>query len=228
MTMHRLIATLALAAASIAPASAEVVQAGEGSFVLRFTATVAAAQDEVWKQVLRPADWWSSDHTFSGDAANLWLDGQATGCFCEKLPRPADLAEGLRSGSAEHLRVLYVEPPRALRLSGGLGPLQSEPVNGVMTLTLRSAAGRTRIALEYVVSGLVRRKGEEMAPLVDKVLAEQVARLAGKFPPVEQPAASGAPEAQSPSPEAPLPETPPESAPQEEEAPPAAASAEGR
>lgn len=200
--MRRLIAALVLVAAPVAPAAAEVVQAGEGSFVLRFAATVGAGQDDVWKQVLRPADWWSSDHTFSGDAANLWLDGQATGCFCEKLPRPADLAEGIRQGPVEHLRVVYVEPPRALRMTGGLGPLQSEPVNAVLTLTLREAAGRTRIAMEYVVSGLVRRKGDEMAPLVDKVLAEQLSRLVAKFPPVEPPAiAPGeAPAAPEPSP----------------------------
>lgn len=221
--MRRLIAALLLAAAPVAPAAAEVVQTGEGSFVLRFAATVGAGQDDVWKQVLRPADWWSSDHTFSGDAANLWLDGQATGCFCEKLPRPADLAEGIRQGSVEHLRVLYVEPPRALRMAGGLGPLQSEPVNAVLTLTLREAAGRTRIAMEYVVSGLVRRKGDEMAPLVDKVLAQQLARLAAKFPPVDQPAVTpgdavpgDSPEASGPSPDsavAPQPDPPAGNAP---------------
>lgn len=207
--MRRLIAALALAAGFGSPANAEVVQTGESSFVLRHVATVAASQEDVWKMLLRPADWWSSEHTFSGDAVNLWLDGQATGCFCEKLPRPADLAEGLRAGSVEHLRVLYVEPPRALRLTGGLGPLQAEPVNAVMTLSLRSAGGRTRIAMEYVVSGLVRRKGEDMAPLVDRVLGEQVGRLAGKFPAAEAAAAEEPAEAPNDAPaETPVDEQP--------------------
>lgn len=194
--MRKLLAVLVLAAGAASPAAAEIVQSGESSFVLRYAVTVAAPQEEVWKQLLRPADWWSSQHTYSGDASNLWLDGQATGCFCEKLPRPSDLSEGLRPGSVEHMRVIYVEPVRALRMTGGLGPLQSDPVNGVMTFSLRSGEGRTRIAMEYVVSGLVRRKGDEMAAQVDKVLGEQIARLAGRFSPVEQ----GAPEEPAASP----------------------------
>ena len=183
--MRILLTGLFCAATFAVPAAAEVVQTGEGSFVVRHSAVVGAPQVDVWKALLRPADWWSSDHTYSGDAANLWLDGQATGCFCEKLPRKDGLPEDLRPGSVEHMRVIYVEPPRALRMVGGLGPLQAEPVTAVMTFSIRSSGKRTGIAMDYVVSGLVRRKGEEMAPLIDKVLGGQMGRLAGLFPAVE-------------------------------------------
>lgn len=183
--MRIFLTSLACVGALASPAAAEVVQTGEGSFVVRHSLVVGAPQVDVWKQLLRPADWWSSDHTYSGDASNLWLDSQATGCFCEKLPRKDSLPEDLRPGSVEHMRVIYVEPPRALRMVGGLGPLQAEPVTAVMTFSIRSSGTRTGIAMDYVVSGLVRRKSEDMAPVIDKVLGEQMARLAGRFPPVE-------------------------------------------
>lgn len=196
---------LALAATGLAaPASAEVVQSAENGFVIRFNGQVPAGSEDVWKQLMRPADWWSSAHTYSGDAANLWLDGQATGCFCEKLPLAKNAPEGMRPGSAEHLRVVYVEPGRAIRMVGGLGPLQSDAVAGVMTISLKAGNGGTRIALEYAVSGFLKLKSAEMAPAVDKVLGEQFKRLTDKFAPAAAAAAeSGA--------EAPAKEAPPKS-----------------
>jgi hypothetical protein len=80
------------------------------------------------------------------------------------------------------MHIIYAEPGRVLRLSGGLGPLQSEAVTGTLTITLKALpAGGTRIQWFYVVGGYGRFKFTEVAVAVDKVLEEQVKRLAGKL-----------------------------------------------
>lgn len=189
---------IVIAFALAAPSQAEVTASGETSFVSRHVIEVSATPMQVWAQFIAPSGWWSGGHTYSGDAANLYMDAQATGCFCELLPLPEGAPAGTRRGSVEHLRIVYSEPGRVMRLQGGLGPLQSEAVNGTLTVTLREQNGKTRILWEYVVSGYIRQGAQTMAPLVDRVLGEQFARLAAKFPgasPVPTPSASASPSA---------------------------------
>lgn len=179
--MHRL---LILAALLASPAKAELAASSDAGFVSDHVATVAAAPAAVWKVLVAPNQWWSPSHTYTGDAANLYLDAQATGCFCEKLPKPADAPEGQRMGSVEHLHVVYADPQRGvLRMVGGLGPLQGEAVQGVLTITLTGEGEGTRIHWRYAVGGVWQAKPAEMGPLVDKVLGEQVRRLADKAGP---------------------------------------------
>ncbi len=173
---------LALAATTLlasGPAAlAEVTRYSETSFVINHSVQIKADRATTWAALIAPNKWWSPSHTYSGDAANLYLDAQATGCFCEKLPRPADALAGQRIGSVEHMHVVYADPQRGvLRMIGGLGPLQSEPVHGVLTITLRPREGGTRIEWQYVVGGAFSVKPEALAPLVDKVLGEQLDRL---------------------------------------------------
>jgi hypothetical protein len=89
-------------------------------------------------------------------------------------------------GSVEHMRIVYADPQAGvLRMVGALGPLQSEALSGALTITLKPGAAGTRIELDYVVGGFMRMKPEQIAPLVDKVLGEQVQRLAAKLTPAE-------------------------------------------
>lgn len=175
-------AALALAAQ---PAAAEVVAQSEAGFVTRTAVTVKADPAAAWLALVAPNQWWNGEHTYSGDPANLYIDPQATGCFCEKLPPTKDAPPGARPGSIEHMHVIYAAPARVLRMSGGLGPLQSEAVEGTLTITLKPVDGGTRILWEYVVGGYMRQKIPELAPLVDKVLLEQLARLAARLGSVE-------------------------------------------
>ncbi len=182
-----------LIAASAVPAQAEVVAQSDAGFVIKQSVEVSADQQAVWKALIAPAKWWSSEHTWSHDAANLYLDAQATGCFCEKLPRPADAPADQRIGSAEHMHVIFADPQRGLlRMSGALGPLQGEALNGTLTIELKKTETGTRIELEYVVGGYMRMKTEEIAPAVDGVLGQQLAGLAKLFE-VAAPAASATP-----------------------------------
>lgn len=177
----------ALAASSFtsaAPAGAEVSLQNDTGFVIALSAETPASKDAVWKMLVTPAKWWSAEHTWSGDAANLYIDSQATGCFCEKLPKPADAPADQRMGSAEHMHIVFADPQRGiLRMKGGLGPLQGEPVDGVWTIELKPGAdGGTVIVWDYAVSGLIRMKGGEIAPAVDQVMGQQLARLVASLP----------------------------------------------
>lgn len=180
MILPGLVAALALAA----PAQAEVIAKSDAGFVTRATVTVAKPPAETWAALVAPARWWNKAHTWSGDAANLYLDPQATGCFCEFLPLPKDGPPNGRRGSVEHMHVIHVDPNKVLRMSGALGPLQSEALNGTLTVTLKPVDGGTRILFEYVVGGYMRFKTDDIAPAVDGVMSEQLHRLAALLGPV--------------------------------------------
>jgi hypothetical protein len=181
-----IVGSLALA---VPGAEAEVVTSTETGFVVRLAREVTTPPVEAWKTILAPAQWWQSQHTFSGDAANLTLDPQVGGCFCEVLPRPAGAPATQKPGGVQHMRVVYIEPPRAMRLVGALGPLQSEALAATMTVTVKPTEKGSRILFEYVVGGFMRYKVDEIAPAVDRMLAAQLASLAGKLGPVAEPAA---------------------------------------
>ena len=162
------------------PARAEVVARADNGFTVRHVAEVTAAPEDAWNALITPADWWNPEHSFSGDAKNLSITPRPGGCFCEVLPGE----EGAKAprGGVEHMRVVFVEQNKALRMVGGLGPLQSEAVQGVMTITLKPLdGGGTRLTWEYVVAGYMRYKSEQIAPAVDKVIGEQLTRLAEKL-----------------------------------------------
>ena len=158
------------------PATAEVTAQSDAGFVSRHEAQVAASPMEAWRLTTAPALWWNGEHTYSGDSGNMSLRAEPGGCFCETIPAGADTP----AGAIEHMRVLYVAPGAALRLSGGLGPLQSEAVTGVLTITFEPSGTGTRIVWEYVVGGYMRFPGETTAPLVDAVVGEQLRRLADR------------------------------------------------
>jgi hypothetical protein len=166
---------------SAASAHAEVVAQSDGGFVIRRAADVPAGAAESWIGLLQPAEWWSGEHTFSGDAQNLSLDPRTGGCFCEVLPPARDAESHRPRGAVEHMRVIYVENDRALRMSGALGPLQSEAVQGTLTIQLKPVGTGTRIMWEYVVGGYMRQPVAQIAPAVDRVLGEQLAGLARKL-----------------------------------------------
>lgn len=72
---------------------------------------------------------------------------------------------------------MYLQPGKALRFRGALGPLQAMGVAGSMTVTLAPASGGTDLTLTYAVGGYARNSFEDLAKAVDSVLGSQVARL---------------------------------------------------
>jgi len=209
-------------AAMATPAVAKVAEVSDRGFVVRHVVQVPASPEETWALLVKPSAWWDADHTWSGDAANLTLDARPGGCFCEVLPGEAKAPP---KGGVEHMRVVYVEKPRALRMVGALGPLQADAVSATLTVQFKAAEGTagTQILIEYVVGGYTRTPFDKLAPAVDGVIGAQFQRLGAKlgasfsaaFPsgeaapaPAEAPA--GGPAAEGDAGVLPLPEQPPE------------------
>jgi uncharacterized protein YndB with AHSA1/START domain len=182
------IAMLAAPALAIsAPAQAELTRANESGFVSRHEVVVEASPTKVWLALISPADWWRSEHTWSGDAANLTLTPQAGGCFCETIPETDEPGRFTLQGSVEHMRVIQAYPEQALRMQGALGPLQSEPVIGILTIAISKVDAGTRIVWEYNVGGPMRYQAPVISKAVDGVMGTQLAALTDLLGPVAKP-----------------------------------------
>jgi uncharacterized protein YndB with AHSA1/START domain len=181
-------ASFALLAAT--SAWAEVVETTADRFVTRAAASVKAPPLATWLALTKPGDWWNSAHSWSGDAKNMTLTPQGGGCFCERIPVGDSGNASAMEGSARHAEVLQAFPMKVLRMRGGFGPLQGEPANGVLTITLKEVPGGTRLMWEYNVGGPMRYKIAEIAPAVDGVMTEQLKRLQAHLGVLEERGAS--------------------------------------
>jgi len=161
-------AIVALIVCAAPAVHAEIADSTPSGFTVKFSASLHAPPAEVYQRIVRVGDWWSSDHSFSGDAHNLSIEARAGGCFCEKLPD---------GGSLRHMEVVFAWPGKLLRLYGGLGPLQGIAVAGPMTFQLKPEQGGTRLDLSYSVSGYTPQGVSSWAAPVNEVLGAQFARL---------------------------------------------------
>lgn len=153
------------------PGMADVEAVSEQGFVTRDVVIIAATTRQVWLALIKPAEWWNDDHTWSGDAANLSLVPSAGGCFCEAIPGEGDIP---LDGSARHAVVVQAIPDKALRLRGGLGPLQAGPATGVLTISLEEIEGGTKVTWEYNAGGPMGFEIETISKAVDGVMAQQL------------------------------------------------------
>jgi hypothetical protein len=157
---------IGLALAGVAAAAhAEVTDHTAAGFEVTEKVAVAAPPKKVWDALMRPDHWWSSEHSFSGDAKNFYFD--PSGCFCERL----------KVGAVRHMTIVYTDGATALRLYGGLGPLQFTGATGHLGFALKPAGTGTELTVTYDVGGYAKGGLEQFAGPVDKVLGEQVARL---------------------------------------------------
>ncbi|MBC7983383.1 MAG: SRPBCC family protein [Candidatus Obscuribacterales bacterium] len=148
---------------------AEVLRSSEVGFTVKHQAEVSMPPPAAWAALADIGRWWDPEHTYSGDARNLTLDPRVGGCFCEKL--------GMYAG-AQHMSVIFAQPPKLLRLAGALGPLQEFALAGSMTWQIEAGGGGSRITVTYTAGGYADRPLAEWAPIVDSVVATQVQRLA--------------------------------------------------
>ena len=150
-----------------APAHAEVLSADARGFEVSNSVNLVAPVAQAYAAFARVGSWWSSAHTYSGKAANMRLVLQPGGCFCETIPK---------GGGVEHMRVSVVMPNERLVLTGSLGPVLYEAAAGVMDVKFERAAGGAKVTMNYRAAGFAKGDADKMAPLVDKVLAEQLTR----------------------------------------------------
>ena len=173
--MKRMFIPAAILSALSSPAFAEVKATSETGFNVVHIAEVATTPDMVWKRLLAPKDWWNKAHSWSGSSEGFYIDPQANGCFCELFQDKGADGKLKTVGSVEHMRVIFAQPGKVLRMQGALGPLQSEAVVGTLTVAMEPAKDgkTTKVSFSYVVGGYMRYKVPEIAPAVDKVLGEQ-------------------------------------------------------
>ena len=154
-----------------APASPTVVFLTPNTFISTHMVQLeGSSPEQAYRRFMQIRRWWNPEHTYTGKLSKLTLDDEAGGCFCEDLP------EG---GSIEHMRVSLVQPGQRLVLTGGLGPLMFQGIAGTMDITFQqTGGGNTLVTLDYRVAGFAYSNAEKNAPLVDKVLAEQMTRYA--------------------------------------------------
>lgn len=162
-----LILSLAVTAAGFAtgPVHAKVVETRSTGFTVEHQAVVPVQPAVLFKRFGQPNLWWNADHTWWGKSQNLSMKLKAGGCFCERTP------DG--SGEAEHMRVIFVEKNKTVRLSGALGPLSMQAASGAMTVTFVSEGDRTKVTMRYDTEGHFVPPPEQLAPLVDMVLGQQ-------------------------------------------------------
>ncbi|MCF2515549.1 ATPase [Sphingomonas sp. G124] len=159
---------LGLTALFATPAAAEVISAEPHGFEIQHVVNLVIPQPKAFSAFGEVAQWWSKDHTYSGDAARLSLQMRPGGCFCETL-------EG--GGGIEHLRVAYLQPGERVVLTGSLGPLLYEATTGVMDVKVERIAGGSRVTMNYRAAGFANGNAEKLATAVDQVLGEQMKRF---------------------------------------------------
>jgi hypothetical protein len=168
-TFLRNIFWLAFIISGLSSAAAEVKDSSTLGFTIQDSVFIASEPKDVYHSLVADiGQWWDSAHTFSGNASNLSIDDRAGGCFCEKLEN---------GGSVRHLEVVFADPAKTLRMIGGLGPLQAMAVTGSMTWSFSKIDSGTNVKVLYSVGGYRSGGLQKMAPLVDKVILEQLTRL---------------------------------------------------
>ena len=164
----KLVALVVVALLS-AVALADVKDSAANGFNISTSFTVKGTPAEVYRKITSVGDWWSPEHTYSGDPHNFTLDARGGGCWCERVPK--------WNGSVMHMQVATALPGSLLVMTGAIGPLQQVGISGAMTFKLTPVNGGTRVDFSYVATGYVPQGMNTLAPMVDKVLMEANSRL---------------------------------------------------
>jgi uncharacterized protein YndB with AHSA1/START domain len=157
----------AVGVALAVPAGAEVVSADAHGFEVRHSVQLVVPAARAYSVFGQVGGWWNDDHTYSGNGDNMRLSLQPGGCFCERIPD---------GGGVEHMRVSVVQPNERIVMTGSLGPLLYEAATGVMDIKFERIAGGSRVTMNYRAAGFAKGGADRMAPIVDKVLGEQMKR----------------------------------------------------
>lgn len=151
------------------PLRAEVTHVSEHEFTVSHTISIEADPWVVYRTMTAHiSEWWSAEHTWSGDAKNLYMKMERSGCFCERLPN---------DGRVEHLRIIYLAPGEEIRFDGALGPLQTMAMQGRMIWKINPTETGSQVTFTYKVFGHPEGGSDGLAQAVDSVISQQLERL---------------------------------------------------
>ena len=152
-------------------AQAEVKDSAANGFTVENVREVPVDAATAWQALVADVDrWWPKDHSWWGAESVLRIESEAGGCFCESA------VDGDRE--ALHMTVTYVEPGKLLRMVGGLGPLQGMGLHGALEWRFKETAGKSTVTLWSRAGGYTPDDLSKLAPVVDKVQAQQLGALA--------------------------------------------------
>ncbi|WP_100644010.1 SRPBCC family protein [Alteromonas facilis] len=144
-------------------AHADVKHTDQHGFIVENVMQTPQTPDVVWHALIDDVDlWWPKDHSWW--MGTFSIDANAGGCFCERKDNK----------SAEHMRIVFVDPNQTLRMSGGLGPLQGMGMNGALDWQLTETPTGTQVTLTYKVHGVNAEGFEKLAPIVAHVQGLQL------------------------------------------------------
>jgi uncharacterized protein YndB with AHSA1/START domain len=141
------------------PLRADVVSSSDTHYVLRLEARADLPPAMLWKRLVNPAAWWSADHSYSGDAANLSLDVGAGGLW----------KESWGNNSVVHGRLLTAIEGQLLRLEAPFGPLQAKGAYVIWTISLKPDGEGTLVVFDEVAHAPAGSNMIELAPAVHGV-----------------------------------------------------------
>lgn len=169
MMRGRLSAALAFLVLAMPGARAAIVDQAANGFTVENSQWVPTDPDTSWKALVDDVGkWWPADHTWWGDASKLSISQEAGGCFCE--------IDGPRQ--AWHMTVVFVDPGKTMRMTGGLGPLQGMGLSGALEWRFAEEKGGTRITLWYRAGGYTPDDLGRFVPVIDQVQGLQLGGLA--------------------------------------------------
>lgn len=172
--MRCLPAGLALALGLAGAADARVADQNATGFTVVLEGDISTTPDYAWRRFVDIGSWWSSTHSFSGDAHNMSIKPEPGGCWCETLPN---------GGFVAHMQVVYADPGKLLILKGGMGPLLFMGATGALTVKFEPMDEGTHLTLTFAVGGYDPAGWTDMAKAVDGVLSEQFAAYTANKPP---------------------------------------------
>lgn len=146
-------------------AAGGVTESSSDGFTISLSQESQRSDAELWQRLQHPEIWWSSAHSWSGDAANMSVEMRAGGCWCERVG----------DGVVVHGRILRIDAGRAVLFDAPLGPLNEAAVSTRLSWRVENQ----RVVWRYQVFGALPMPVEQLAPLVEGVLAEQLRRLTG-------------------------------------------------
>ena len=169
--VSRFLTITAMAAALSLPVGADVVRAAPDGFQIHLVRSSDLPSNLQYARMADLAAWWSPSHTYSGDAENLSLSSVSPG---------GQWLETWDGGEVRHgevIAVLHQGGNHMVRFDASLGPLQGIGVEAVLTVSISADGAGSEVTMDYFVTGAGFQALNDIAPIVDGVLTEQIDRL---------------------------------------------------
>jgi hypothetical protein len=145
------------------PASAAIKSSNPHGFTVVQSIVVLDRLAPTWAAFGRLEDWWSNSVRASTKSFGTFRRGS----WCERLP----------DGRTQCMRVKSAREGQELVLMGALEPMIFGTARATMVARFTPEGPDTRVTVTYVATGFSDGNARKIAPVADKVLANQLQRF---------------------------------------------------